>query len=84
MQLLPMIIKDNIIHFTSAVLTSKSLAILQDGLFESATALLSHSFKRVQGMRRTNVVNCKFMCYFALVAVVLLLLFYWLLGHVMA
>ena len=59
------------------------LFYFQDGIFDGAASLLSHSFKRVQGLRRTRVMNCKFMCYFALVAAVFLLLVYFLMGRVL-
>lgn len=51
------------------------------GIFEEASLLLSGSFKRVQGLRRTGLTNCKYMCYFALVAIVFLLIVYLLLGR---
>lgn len=53
-------------------------------IFEDASLLLSNSFKRVQGLRRSRLANCKYMWYFALVGVVFLLIVWILLRRGMS
>lgn len=57
---------------------------LQGGLFVTASALLSTSFKRVQGMRMTRGQNCKSTCYFALGVIVLVFVAYLLIDKVIS
>lgn len=57
---------------------------MQGGIFENAAMMLSSSFKKVQGMRRTRGQNCKYMLYFALIAVVFLLVMYLLMDKVIS
>ena len=58
--------------------------LFQGGLFEAAGSLLSGSFKRVQGMRRMRLQNCKYMCYITVVAAFMLLVLYFLVGRAMS